>query len=34
VHTTGATALAAATVLRRAGATEVHIVAFARVVRR
>jgi predicted amidophosphoribosyltransferase len=34
VHTTGATALAAATALRRAGATEVHVVAFARVVRR
>jgi predicted amidophosphoribosyltransferase len=34
VHTTGATALAAATELRRAGAAEVHIVAFARVVRR
>ncbi len=34
VHTTGATALAAATALRRAGATEVHLVAFARVVRR
>jgi predicted amidophosphoribosyltransferase len=34
VHTTGATALAAATALRRAGAAEVHVVAFARVVRR
>jgi predicted amidophosphoribosyltransferase len=34
VHTTGATTLAAATELRRAGATEVHVVAFARVVRR
>jgi len=34
VHTTGATALAAATALRRAGGTEVHLVAFARVVRR
>jgi predicted amidophosphoribosyltransferase len=34
VHTTGATALAAATALRRAGATGVHVVAFARVVRR
>jgi predicted amidophosphoribosyltransferase len=34
VHTTGATLLAAATALRRAGATEVHVVAFARVVRR
>jgi predicted amidophosphoribosyltransferase len=34
VQTTGATALAASTALRRAGATEVHVVAFARVVRR
>jgi predicted amidophosphoribosyltransferase len=34
VQTTGATALAAATALRRAGAAEVHVVAFARVVRR
>jgi predicted amidophosphoribosyltransferase len=34
VHTTGATALAAATALRRAGASDVHVVAFARVVRR
>jgi predicted amidophosphoribosyltransferase len=34
VYTTGSTALAAATELRRAGAREVHVVAFARVVRR
>ena len=34
VYTTGSTVLAAATELRRAGAREVHVVAFARVVRR
>ena len=34
VYTTGSTVLAAATELRRAGAKEVHVVAFARVVRR
>ena len=34
VYTTGATVLAAATALRRAGAGHVHVVAFARVVRR
>ena len=34
VYTTGSTVLAAATELRRAGAAEVHVVAFARVVRR
>jgi LSD1 subclass zinc finger protein len=33
VHTTGATALAVSTELRRVGAAEVHVVAFARVVR-
>ena len=34
VYTTGATALAASTELRRAGAKVVHVVTFARVVRR
>jgi ComF family protein len=34
VYTTGSTVLAAATELRRAGAREVHVVAFARAVRR
>jgi ComF family protein len=34
VYTTGATAVAAATELRRAGARAVHVVTFARVVRR
>jgi predicted amidophosphoribosyltransferase len=34
VYTTGATVLAAATELRRAGAREVHVVTFARAIRR
>jgi predicted amidophosphoribosyltransferase len=34
VYTTGATALGGATELRRAGAREVHVVTFARAVRR